>query len=145
MESFATAMGDTQEPQAPSAGRSPISIRYGATEQQHIRLPSGPPQLPPTTPTKRVYYLSYCCTNVTEGPPQWKERWKQPPWLTDVLKCGLAYFIASLFTFVPALSNLLSMRTETDVHGRPHPRPAYSAHMVATIVVYVSCQAQDIS
>lgn len=83
----------------------------------------------------------YCrpdVTGMTVGPPQWKPRWKQPPWLTDVLKCGLAYFIASLFTFVPALSNLLSMRTETDVHGRPHPRPAYSAHMVATIVVYVS-------
>lgn len=57
MESLATAVGDAQEPQAQAATRSPISIRYGATDQ-HIRLPSGPPQLPPTTPSKREYKQS---------------------------------------------------------------------------------------
>lgn len=55
-----------------------------------------------------------------------------------IFKCGLAYFLASLFTFVPQLSALLSMQSETDVHGRVRRVPAYSAHMVATIVVYVS-------
>jgi hypothetical protein len=47
--------------------------------------------------------------------------------------------IAELFTFVPQLSRLLSMHSETDVHGRKRAVPAYSAHMVATIVVYVGC------
>lgn len=31
---------------------------------------------------------------------------------------------------------MLSTRTEQDAHGRVHPRPAYSGHLVATIVVY---------
>lgn len=56
MESLATAAGDTQEPQVQSATRSPMSVRYGLPEQSHIRLPSGPPQLPPTTPVNRELY-----------------------------------------------------------------------------------------
>lgn len=55
-----------------------------------------------------------------------------------IAKCCIAYFIGSLFTFIPQLAHILSTRTEQDAHGRIRPRPAYSAHMVATIVVYVS-------
>ncbi len=55
-----------------------------------------------------------------------------------IIKCSIAYLVASLFTLVPLLSNMLSTETETDVHGKTTKRPAYSAHMVATIVVYVS-------
>jgi len=60
----------------------------------------------------------------------------------QILKCSIAYLIASLFTFVPAFSNLLSTddaQGRVDVHGRVIRQPAYSAHMVATIVCYV-CQ-----
>ena len=46
------------------------------------------------------------------------------------------------FTFVPALATVLSTSSETDAHGRIARKPAYSAHMVATIVVYVSCAVQ---
>ncbi|ODO11174.1 hypothetical protein I350_01778 [Cryptococcus amylolentus CBS 6273] len=62
--------------------------------------------------------------------------WPPPIWVTNVLKCSLAYLIASLFTFVPQLAALLSTASETDAHGRVTAKPAYSAHMVATIVVY---------
>ncbi|TYJ52309.1 hypothetical protein B9479_007095 [Cryptococcus floricola] len=62
--------------------------------------------------------------------------WPPPIWATNVLKCSLAYLIASLFTFVPQLAALLSTTSETDAHGRVTAKPAYSAHMVATIVVY---------
>lgn len=65
--------------------------------------------------------------------------------MSAILKCGLAYLIAELFTFVPQLSRLLSMRTVTDVHGRVQPVPAYSAHMVATIVVYVGSASEPTS
>ncbi|KAJ9120016.1 hypothetical protein QFC22_002913 [Naganishia vaughanmartiniae] len=58
------------------------------------------------------------------------------PGTIRVLKCSIAYLLASLFTFVPQLSALLSTTHETDVHGRVMPRPAYSAHMVATVMVY---------
>lgn len=64
--------------------------------------------------------------------------WIPPTWATNILKCSFAYLIASLFTFVPALASLLSTQSETDAHGRVLAVPAYSAHMVATIVVYVS-------
>ncbi|WVQ72128.1 hypothetical protein IAR50_001673 [Cryptococcus sp. DSM 104548] len=64
------------------------------------------------------------------------KHWPPPVWVTNVLKCSLAYLIASLFTFVPQLAALLSTSSETDAHGRVTAKPAYSAHMVATIVVY---------
>lgn len=53
-----------------------------------------------------------------------------------VLKCSIAYLIASFFTFIPVFAHFLSQTTQTDVSGRVTQRPAYSAHMVATIVVY---------
>ncbi|ORY35739.1 hypothetical protein BCR39DRAFT_511847 [Naematelia encephala] len=62
--------------------------------------------------------------------------WPPPVWAIAILKCSLAYLIASLFTFVPALARILSTSSETDAHGRITHKPAYSAHMVATIVVY---------
>ncbi|KAL7419460.1 hypothetical protein Q5752_006298 [Cryptotrichosporon argae] len=62
--------------------------------------------------------------------------WQPSPASVAILKCAIAYLIASLFTFVPSLAALLSTSNETDAHGRVTPKPAYSAHMVATIVVY---------
>ncbi|KAG6820973.1 hypothetical protein H0H93_008602 [Arthromyces matolae] len=56
----------------------------------------------------------------------------------NVLKCAIAYFIASLFTFNPFLSNILSKITSFgDMDNGPGPRePFPSGHMVATIAVY---------
>ncbi|WVQ80107.1 hypothetical protein IAT38_002208 [Cryptococcus sp. DSM 104549] len=62
--------------------------------------------------------------------------WPPSPVAISVFKCAVAYLIASLFTFVPFLSRLLSRGTETDSHGRVNYKPADQAHMVATIVVY---------
>ncbi|WVQ80167.1 hypothetical protein IAT38_002272 [Cryptococcus sp. DSM 104549] len=62
--------------------------------------------------------------------------WPPPLAAVNIFKCSLAYLVASLFTFVPALAALLSTQTEVDAHGRVSAKPAYSAHMVATIVVY---------
>ena len=69
--------------------------------------------------------------------------WPLSPVVVAVLKCATAYTLASLFTFVPALSALLSTSSETDAHGRVTRRPNYSAHMVATIVVYVNSLLSD--
>lgn len=65
-----------------------------------------------------------------------KPAWKLSPASIAVFKCAVAYLLASLFTFVPVLARLLSTSSEEDAHGRITPRPAYSAHMVATVVVY---------
>ncbi|KAG8758649.1 hypothetical protein FRC14_007704 [Serendipita sp. 396] len=51
----------------------------------------------------------------------------------NLFKCAIAYFIASLFTFIPTLSNLLSY---ISTFGRQRNLPSPSAHMVATVVVY---------
>lgn len=67
-----------------------------------------------------------------------KKFWPPSPVVIAILKCAISYLVASLFTFVPALANTLSVQSEIDAHGRVTPKPAYSAHMVATIVVYVS-------
>ncbi|KZT51834.1 hypothetical protein CALCODRAFT_442467 [Calocera cornea HHB12733] len=50
----------------------------------------------------------------------------------DIIKCVLAYFIGSLFTFVPELSAIIAgLKPANGSRG-----PSWSAHMVATIVVY---------
>lgn len=48
----------------------------------------------------------------------------------NVLKCSLAYFFASLFTFVPYLSSFIA---DISSFGHGHGRPSPSAHMVATV------------
>jgi hypothetical protein len=64
--------------------------------------------------------------------------WRPSPAVIAVARCSIAYLLASLFTFVPALAKLLTTTYEEDAHGRVSRKPAFSAHMVATIVVYVS-------
>lgn len=64
--------------------------------------------------------------------------WRPSPAVIAVARCSIAYLLASLFTFVPALAKLLTTTYEEDAHGRISRKPAFSAHMVATIVVYVS-------
>ncbi|KZT29097.1 hypothetical protein NEOLEDRAFT_1154149 [Neolentinus lepideus HHB14362 ss-1] len=49
----------------------------------------------------------------------------------NILKCAIAYFIGSLFTFSPYLSGFIS-----DVTAAGERRPAPSGHMVATVAVY---------
>jgi hypothetical protein len=48
----------------------------------------------------------------------------------NILKCGIAYFIASLFTFSPPLSGIISDITS---YGPGKRAPAPSGHMVATV------------
>nr|XP_031864022.1 uncharacterized protein CI109_000666 [Kwoniella shandongensis]KAA5531094.1 hypothetical protein CI109_000666 [Kwoniella shandongensis] len=69
-------------------------------------------------------------------PSLWQRVWPPSPMAIAIFKCSLSYLIASLFTFVPALANLLSRQSETDAHGRVTVKPASTAHMIATIVVY---------
>ncbi|KAG6862245.1 hypothetical protein C0995_002176 [Termitomyces sp. Mi166 len=56
----------------------------------------------------------------------------------NVLKCAIAYFVASLFTFNPFLANLLSKIASYGHmdHGPGSREPFPSGHMVATIAVY---------
>ena len=48
----------------------------------------------------------------------------------NVLKCGLAYFFASLFTLVPYLANLIS---DISSFGHGHGKPSPSAHLISTV------------
>ncbi|KAF8507480.1 Fusaric acid resistance protein-like-domain-containing protein [Hysterangium stoloniferum] len=51
----------------------------------------------------------------------------------NVLKCSLAYLLASLFTFIPYLSGFLA---DVPSRGKWGGGPSPSGHMVATIVAY---------
>ena len=48
----------------------------------------------------------------------------------NVLKCSLAYFFASLFTFVPYISSFIA---DISSFGHGHGKPSPSAHMIATV------------
>ncbi|CAL1706087.1 unnamed protein product [Somion occarium] len=78
-----------------------------------------------------------------ERPPQvpseQRSRWSLPslPQLTplqrNILKCSIAYFIGSLFTFSPYLSGFIADVTS---YGPGESEPSPSGHMVATVAVY---------
>ncbi|KAF8608644.1 hypothetical protein BDV93DRAFT_433325 [Ceratobasidium sp. AG-I] len=70
------------------------------------------------------------------SPPSRTFSWLRIPALSPlqqkVLKCSLAYTIGCLFTFVPALSALLSDIVPLETQQGPSP----TGHMVATVAVY---------
>ncbi|KZT41476.1 hypothetical protein SISSUDRAFT_981821 [Sistotremastrum suecicum HHB10207 ss-3] len=63
-------------------------------------------------------------------PPPPTSKWRLPPLYKKVLKCTLAYFIGSLFTFSPWLAELVSRITSSN--GVPSP----TGHLIATVAVY---------
>ncbi|KAF9792510.1 Fusaric acid resistance protein-like-domain-containing protein, partial [Thelephora terrestris] len=66
---------------------------------------------------------------------RWYSRWKPPslsPLHRKILKCAVAYFIGSLFTFNPTLSGLITSVISTGDESAP----SQSGHMVATVTVY---------
>ena len=67
------------------------------------------------------------------GPTRFLDRWHLLELSTahrNVLKCSIAYLIASLFTFSPYLSGFISDLTPYDPGER---KPSPSGHMVATM------------
>ncbi|KZT10938.1 uncharacterized protein LAESUDRAFT_643293 [Laetiporus sulphureus 93-53] len=72
--------------------------------------------------------------------PEPQRRWPSFPKLPtlsplarNILKCSIAYFIASLFTFSPYLSMFIADLTN---YGSGESTPSPSGHMVATVAVY---------
>jgi hypothetical protein len=60
----------------------------------------------------------------------------------NMLKCAIAYFLASLFTFIPFLSSFIS---DIGSFGKGSENPSPSAHMIATMCVYLSVLIGGIS
>ncbi|KAK6910779.1 hypothetical protein I203_104811 [Kwoniella mangroviensis CBS 8507] len=120
----------------PTFSRLPSSLRtgYDATDDTHERNGVKSPLVRErTTPIPEAHESTKSPWRVQTI---WKRVWRPSPVSIAIFKCSLAYLVASLFTYVPFLAELLSTQTETDAHGRVTYRPANSAHMVATIVVY---------
>ncbi|KAG2015556.1 hypothetical protein CC2G_008817 [Coprinopsis cinerea AmutBmut pab1-1] len=76
----------------------------------------------------------------TTTTPEKKQKWSPFAWIPElsvahknVLKCAIAYFVASLFTFSPLLSGLFS---DLISYGPGKHTPLPSGHMIATIAVY---------
>ncbi|ESK83383.1 hypothetical protein Moror_15634 [Moniliophthora roreri MCA 2997] len=83
-------------------------------------------------------------THSTSSLPRVQEpeepKWYSPRRLTqipvlyrNILKCSIAYFIASLFTYSPYLSGFMS---DLIPYGTGGGKPLPSGHMVATVAVY---------
>ncbi|KAI0676139.1 Fusaric acid resistance protein-like-domain-containing protein [Trametes maxima] len=79
------------------------------------------------------------CSPISEESRRWFSLPKTPkiptlsPIYRNILKCSIAYFIGSLFTFSPYLSGFIADITGGDPGDRI---PSPSGHMVATVAVY---------
>jgi hypothetical protein len=142
------AINDSHMPFEESTEDSSERERRAPKEELASRTLDRTSKVPVGDRTKLAIHISTETLNHTEGVAStewdWRKRiagvLKLSTPQQQILKCSIAYLIASLFTFVPAFSNLLSTtdsQGRVDVHGRIIRQPAYSAHMVATIVCYV--------
>ncbi|KAG9316913.1 Fusaric acid resistance protein-like-domain-containing protein [Chiua virens] len=77
----------------------------------------------PTMPTRVSHAARWIPSRVPAIPLLWK----------NMLKCSVAYFIASLFTFHPSLARFFGDLTS---YGSGGGSPYPSAHLIATIAVY---------
>ncbi|TDL21690.1 hypothetical protein BD410DRAFT_789429 [Rickenella mellea] len=76
---------------------------------------------------RRVLENTKTGSRLTSGIPTIPVLWR------NILKCAVAYFLASLFTFSPFLSGLIS---DIASNGTGDRRPSPAGHMVATVAVY---------
>nr|XP_018261601.1 uncharacterized protein I303_06041 [Kwoniella dejecticola CBS 10117]OBR83759.1 hypothetical protein I303_06041 [Kwoniella dejecticola CBS 10117] len=130
------------EPETPTEtrpvfSRLPSSLRkgYGATDSNdtaNAKKASNTQE----QPESRMSDIVAATQKATKTRSLWQKFWPLSPVTIAILKCSLAYLVASLFTYVPFLAELLSTQSQVDAHGRVTYKPANSAHMVATIVVY---------
>lgn len=78
---------------------------------------------------------SHPSTPIPASPPRkrrWYQKWKLPPLSPlqrNILKCSVAYFLGSQFTFNPTLSGLVTSVTSTE----DEPGPSKLGHLVATV------------
>lgn len=116
--------------------RNPLSVDYGAIngDRRPTRLPSSSSSSSDSdsdTPRPVPHQAHH------SGLFFFKQPWRaEVPSIStlhrNMLKCAIAYFIASLFTFVPFLSKLIS---DISTFGHGHGLPSPSAHMIATMCV----------
>jgi hypothetical protein len=110
-------------PSRRSRSRSAKSLTSDSSDSSTDEDDSEPPSPPPTH------------NKVTGTLKRFKE--EIPPLSVlqrNVLKCAIAYFLASLFTFIPFLSNFIS---DIGSFGTGSEDPSPSAHMIATMCVYL--------
>ncbi|KAJ7354534.1 Fusaric acid resistance protein-like-domain-containing protein [Mycena albidolilacea] len=127
-----------------SAGRSNVDSDPFLTVDVQSQSPTAEAQQffmnPPQNDSPEEEYDSdsTSSTITRDEPPsaRWFSLQRLPPvpvLYRNIIKCAIAYFIASLFTFSPYLSSFISnLTTYNDGERRPSP----SGHMVATVMVY---------
>lgn len=129
-----------------SAGRSNVDSDPFLTVDVQSQSPTAEAQQffmnPPQNDSPEEEYDSdsTSSTITRDEPPsaRWFSLQRLPPvpvLYRNIIKCAIAYFIASLFTFSPYLSSFISnLTTYNDGERRPSP----SGHMVATVCVRLS-------
>ena len=114
--------------------QSPMSDPFMEAQEYFPAIPTPPSRLSEISND----YESDSSTSSEQSsrvkPSSWwssPQRFPQIPRLyKNILKCGIAYFIASLFTFSPYLSRFIADITP---YGPGNRRPSPSGHMVATV------------
>jgi len=123
-----------------------LDVRSIVEENEPAELSDDTARLPGRNPSAEddSNYDSDSDSDTSDGPPspispeaserKWTGLWNHIPTVPilyrNVLKCSVAYFIASLFTFSPHLSNLISDLTS---YGPGPHSPFPIGHMVATM------------
>ncbi|KAL0956925.1 hypothetical protein HGRIS_003029 [Hohenbuehelia grisea] len=120
--SVAEAHPDNQQPEDPFRANDSEATLDDGDDYDSDSSSSTAPFFPPTSSEKKS---------------SWWRPWSRIPAVPllyrNIFKCALAYFIASLFTYSPHLSGLISDITSYRSGSRG---PVPSGHMVATIAVY---------
>ncbi|KAJ3537568.1 hypothetical protein NM688_g6665 [Phlebia brevispora] len=131
-------------PQVPSVSESPPNEQVVPPSENSRRgseSPSedlrGPQRGAQSSEPERPSSSSGSESTLKPNTPSARRRWFQMPTIPllykNILKCSIAYFIGSLFTFSPYLSGFISDLTG---YGPGERTPSPSGHMVATVAVY---------
>ena len=124
----------------PSTGRSSSSMPQDAVQSTVVDLPASGSDM-----SEDDYDSDDHDSDMSQTPqisarplsvipaPRWYSIRRLSNLHRSIIKCVIAYFIASLFTFSPYLSGFVSDITSDNEPGNNRPSPA--GHMVATVYV----------
>jgi len=140
----------------PSSDVDPFLDTVGQPTPSKLRLDNNSTEWPISVQAQVETPVQECESDTfVDSAPTLASGTQIPPWFSlqrlttlpilyrNILKCAVAYFLASLFTFSPYLSGFLSDITS---YGLGERRPSPSGHMVATVWVLLrlNCTSKTI-
>ena len=121
----AAVRSDSPDPGAPPLQRSAVEDDHESDDASTIGYDSESDSEDSPQPSPAI-------SNSPPKKQRWYSKWKPPsltPLQRNILKCAVAYFVGSLFTFNQTLSNVITSVISTGDESAP----SQSGHMVATV------------